>query len=135
MTQAMKTYGLSKLDIFTPNQLHRDLPRLSIRSYSVHGNPAVMIGEADLIARHRHICALLGPRSDEVAMRRRPKAHDRLMMHACWHFNIDSCTWEKTRLFEAASLNPKSMRTLESRNEYVRLALKTEWAMMGAPQW
>ena len=40
MTDAIKQYNLSKLDIFTPNRLHPTLPPLAHGEYSVMGGVA-----------------------------------------------------------------------------------------------
>jgi hypothetical protein len=40
MTNAIKQYNLSKLDIFTPNRLHPTLPPLAHGEYSVMGGVA-----------------------------------------------------------------------------------------------
>lgn len=40
MTNAIKQYNLSKLDIFTPNCLHPTLPPLAHGEYSVMGGVA-----------------------------------------------------------------------------------------------
>ena len=52
MTNAIQQYNLSKLDIFTPNDLYPELPRL------VHGEYSVMGG----VATSTYRSAILGTR-------------------------------------------------------------------------
>lgn len=134
MTQAIKEHDLSKLDLFTPNPLHTHLPPLTTGAYSVGGDVATMILNADVFARKAYIAGLLGAQAgDEKYMRCRVHAHDRIIAHMGLYFHTGNGEWRKApglseKAFEKAT---KSMRTEERRREYVKNGLEREWAAMG----
>ena len=133
MTAAINTYQLSKLDLFTPNRLHSDLPRLAIGPYAAHGNHAAMILEADVVARHDHIFGLLGDKvRDPGYMRKRIKTHDRLARHLGVYFHITDCQWKTVGSpADYFSGGPKSLNTEQSREAYAKNVLESEWEAMG----
>jgi hypothetical protein len=130
MTQASKTHSLSKLDLFTPNALHPNLPPLTIGIYMVLGNAATMILESDVLARKAHIQALVGPKAD---MHLRPGTHERIINHLGMYFCPYRGAWKKAPVMTPAALEKatKSMKSEEGRREYVKAALEKEWAVMG----
>ncbi|KAH3958933.1 hypothetical protein HBI81_150480 [Parastagonospora nodorum] len=131
MTQAHKAHSLSKLDLFTPNALHPELPPLTSGLYTVMGTPAIMLLEADVRAREAHIKARLGAKADK-SMRRRPAAHDRIVNHMGLHYSPNR-GWSRAPSMSSAALEKaaKSMQTEEGRREYVRKALAKEWEALG----
>ncbi|CAE7011673.1 hypothetical protein PTTW11_02229 [Pyrenophora teres f. teres] len=58
MTDALKTTRLSKLDLFTPSELHPDLPPLRTGLYPVYGGIATMLSTPDVLARKAYIKSL-----------------------------------------------------------------------------
>jgi hypothetical protein len=133
MTQASKFHALSKLDLFTPNALHPELPPLTTGIYTVMGSAATMILEADVLARKAHIRALLGPKGTDEDMHRRPAAHERIINHLGLYFCPSRGEWRKAPRMSPAALEKaaKSMKSEEGRMEYVKTALNKEWAAMG----
>ncbi|KAF1840970.1 uncharacterized protein K460DRAFT_410363 [Cucurbitaria berberidis CBS 394.84] len=129
MTNATQDYNLSKLDLFTPNALHPRLPRLATGAYKVMGGNAVMVAEADVLARRDHVYKLLGEKAQDASyMRKRPATHNRITQHLGIVWNCTNGSWGKGS--GPSSTLPKSMRTEEDRKEYVKKALQKEWAAM-----
>ncbi|KAH8727589.1 hypothetical protein GQ44DRAFT_748327 [Phaeosphaeriaceae sp. PMI808] len=138
MTQATKEYDLSKLDLFTPNELHPTLPPLTSGLYTVMGSAATMILQRDVVARKAYIQRSLGAKgADTVYMHRRPAAHDRIIAHMGLYFSCGNGSrgsgWRKAPVLSEAAMEKvaKSMRTEEGRREYVRKGLEREWEAMG----
>jgi hypothetical protein len=131
MTQAHKAHSLSKLDLFTPNALHPNLPPLTTGLYTVMGSPAIMLLESDVLTRKAHIQTLLGVGA-EKSMQRRPAAHDRIVNHMGLHY-CPNRGWSRAPSMSTAALEKaaKSMQTDERRKEYVRKALAREWEALG----
>jgi len=136
MTQATKDHSLSKLDLFTPNELHPTLPPLTTGLYTVMGSPSTMILEGDVLTRKAYIMSLLGDAA-ETHMRRRPAAHDRIIAHLGLHYCCGNGMlpgrWRKAPPLNEVALEKaaKSMRTEEGRREYVRKGLEKEWLALG----
>ena len=134
MTAAISTYELSKLDLFTPNRLHGDLPSLAIGPYAAHGNHAAMILEADVIARQGHIWGLLGEKAQDPGyMRKRIRTHERLAKHLGVYFNVTDCQWKTIGSPAEYSSGLKSMSTEQNREQYAKNVLESEWEAMGIP--
>ncbi|KAL5118258.1 hypothetical protein ACEQ8H_003768 [Pleosporales sp. CAS-2024a] len=131
MTEAHRSYSLSKLDLFTPNSLHPHLPPLTTGIYTVGGSPAIMILESDVVQRQAHILSLLRPEFQQ-RMPRRTAAHARIINHmGVWY--CPRSGWCRSPRLSAAALEKaaKSMQTEEGRRDYVKKALAKEWEMMG----
>ncbi|KAF2631927.1 hypothetical protein BU25DRAFT_445105 [Macroventuria anomochaeta] len=141
MTNAIKQYGLSKLDIFTPNRLHPTLPPLAHGEYPVMGGVATMIYEPDLIARRDHIHGQLSAMDRADAhLRKRVRRHDTLMAHMEAAYSTARKIWYRSPRFQKegeVKLGRASMETRESRDEFVRKGLAHERAairMKGASE-
>ncbi|KAJ4367511.1 hypothetical protein N0V83_007094 [Neocucurbitaria cava] len=139
MTKATQDHALSKLDLFTPNALHPHLAPLSIGNYTVMGGTATMILAADVVARRDHIYAVLGNTRalDAAYMRKRVAAHQRMIQHMGIVWDCEDAAWREAyepRVKEMVTVKqkgPKSMRSEDSRREYVKMALTKEWDDMG----
>ncbi|KAF3043459.1 hypothetical protein E8E12_008879 [Didymella heteroderae] len=133
MTNAIKYYNLSKLDLFTPNRLHPKLPPLAHGEYPVMGGVATMIYEPDLIARRQYLGSLLDDLegSGNIGAQRRIRRHDQLMAHMEVAYSATRKVWYQSPLIrkEGKPLR-KSLETKESRDAFVRSTLKAEWAAM-----
>lgn len=150
MTNAIKQHNLSKLDIFTPNRLHPTLPTLAHGEYTVMGgvatstyhidqptlmaNGSLVIYEPELAARRDliHGCLTDSDRF-ETNLRKRIRRHDALIMHLEIRYTTRNKRWyESSRRqadYEGKSIRA-SLLTRESRDEFVRNALKQERAAM-----
>ncbi|KAH7388794.1 hypothetical protein BKA66DRAFT_489929 [Pyrenochaeta sp. MPI-SDFR-AT-0127] len=134
MTIAIQDYYLSKLDLFTPNDLHPHLPPLATGTYSVMGGVATMISERDVIARRDHIKALLGSNIEgRNYLRKRIGIHNRIIQHLGIIWSATRAGWKKAPNLTEMDLEkgPKSMKTEENRRAYVKKGLQSEWAAMG----
>jgi hypothetical protein len=137
MSGASSKYGLSKLDLFTPNVLHPDLPALAHGHTTVMGGDATMILESDIITRHAHILQLLRKKEPGVESlgRSRSTRHGRIMTHLCIVWGSYEGRWSSWDPNYASLSNVlkalKSFRTPASRIEYAKLSLQQEWADMG----
>ncbi|KAF2706602.1 hypothetical protein K504DRAFT_458997 [Pleomassaria siparia CBS 279.74] len=130
MTAAIKTHGLTKLDLFTPNALHPTLPPLSIGEYVCSGTDTTMISEPDLLARKALIHGMLRD-STPKALNRREKSHVLLLKHMNPTIPAGSSRWVRYRGDVNMSGSAwKTMRTPESRAEFVRKALQKERALL-----
>ncbi|EDU40004.1 hypothetical protein A1F94_000218 [Pyrenophora tritici-repentis] len=58
MTEALRTTGLSKQDLFTPSELHPNLPPLRTGLYPIYGGTATMLSTPDVLARKAYIKSL-----------------------------------------------------------------------------
>jgi hypothetical protein len=149
MTNAIKQHNLSKLDLFTPNCLHPTLPPLAHGEYSVMGGIATstfdtceftrkltnhsVIYEPDLIARQRYLVSLLGSLEgpESIGAQKRIRRHDQLMAHMEIAYSTARKVWFRNpQTQKEGKTLKKSLATKESREEYVRNALKTEWATL-----
>ncbi|CAI6246635.1 unnamed protein product [Periconia digitata] len=144
-TDAINTHGLSKLDIFTPNALHPNLPPLSLGTYMCMGGSTLMLATNSVLSRKAHIHGLLGVEkaSDTQFLRRRVAAHDRLIKHMGIVFQVRAGTgiWVKRRQpgrddrrhggSEVKAKTPLSMASAQTRDTYVNINLEKEWAAMG----
>jgi hypothetical protein len=148
MTQAIKLHLLSKLDLFTPNALHPNLPPLTTGLYTVMGSSATMLLESDVLNRKAHIRSLLGLKPEDPkesvedmhrrlaaeALHRRLAAHDRLIAHMGIYYCFKD-GWRRTPGLNATAMEnlkvAKSMKTEEGRREYVKKVLEREWEAMG----
>jgi hypothetical protein len=94
-----------------------------------------VISEPDVVARRDLIYNLLGDEKaqDLAYMRRRNAAHERLIMHMCVFYWSEGKRWMKksNTVTISASKLPKSMKTKESREEYIEKNLKKEREAMG----
>lgn len=152
MTNAVKQYGLSKLDLFTPNRLHPELPALAHGEYPVMGGVATsmcnqcgfygaftnssVIYEPDLIVRRDHIHSFLGllDRPNNSTARKRIRRHDLLMMHMELGYSAAHKIWYRNtppaRKEGVGKMVRKSMETRESRDAFVRDVLASEQASL-----
>jgi hypothetical protein len=136
MTQAAHDHSLSKLDLFTPNELHPTLPPLTIGVYTVMGSPCTMILESDVLARKAYITSMLGVAAEKF-MQRRPATHDRIIAHMGLYYCCGNGTrpgrWRKAPPLNEVAVEKaaKSMRTEEGRRWYVRKGLEREWEALG----
>ena len=142
-TQAIAQHGLSKLDLFTPNALHPNLPPLRLGAYTLMGGETIMLAEASVLDRKAHIRSLLGAgrgRDDPDAnyLRRRAAAHERIIQHMDLAYVVVQCSghWVKAYRFVpggpfSIKVKSKSMETEDGRELYVRKGLEREWAAMG----
>ncbi len=132
MTEAITTYNISKLDLFTPNRLHPDLPRITVGATMSGGSDAVMLLSSDVRERRRHIYELLGDKAQDTDyMRKRVRIHERLAMHLGIRFDIHSCEWVTVQSPADHFRGPKTLNTKESRRAYVRKVMLSEWTAMG----
>ncbi|KAI1561025.1 hypothetical protein A1F97_09550 [Pyrenophora tritici-repentis] len=58
MTEALRTTGLSKQDLFTPSELHPNLPPLRTGLYPIYGGTATTLSTPDVLARKAYIKSL-----------------------------------------------------------------------------
>ncbi|KAJ4986917.1 hypothetical protein SVAN01_07595 [Stagonosporopsis vannaccii] len=137
MTNAIKQYSLSKLDLFTPNRLHPALPPLAHGEYSVMGGLATMIYEPDLAIRQEHVHGQLDPADrTEAQLRKRIRRHNTLMAHTEISYSTARKRWcRASRLQEEGKEKSvrASMETKESREEFVRQGLALERAAVHIP--
>ncbi|CBX92681.1 hypothetical protein IAQ61_005948 [Plenodomus lingam] len=133
MTAAMSTYNLSKLDLFTPNELHPYLEALTVGTASVMGGQAIMISEPDVLARRDHIYALVSQTGNNVAkLHGRAAMHSRIQAHLCIVFCPVRRRWcQTTRPNPPLSRLPASMQTRASRMDYVKRMLRSERILLG----
>ncbi|KAJ4301863.1 hypothetical protein N0V90_003959 [Kalmusia sp. IMI 367209] len=135
MTDATIKHHLSKLDMFTPNCLHPDLPPLIVGTYTVMGGESVMISTPSVLARKAHIASLLNSTDfDDVShMRRRIAAHNRLIMHMDIGYRLRgrNMEWIQNRAHFGVKSLPKSMANEQSRHAYVMKGLTKEWKDIG----
>ncbi|KAJ8117590.1 hypothetical protein OPT61_g1243 [Boeremia exigua] len=135
MTNAIKQYQLSKLDLFTPNRLHPTLPPLAHGEYAVSGCVATMIYEPDLISRRDYILSQLSSTDrTESQLRKRIRRHDALTTHMEIGYSIHRKAWLRSHIpMPRDEVNypvRPSMRTGESRDEFVRKTLAYELTTM-----
>ncbi|KAF2463317.1 uncharacterized protein BDR25DRAFT_273165 [Lindgomyces ingoldianus] len=133
MTNASTKHGLSKLDLFTPNPLHPNLPSLTVGVYMCMGSHTVMLSEPDVLARKKYIYDLLGTAqsSDPAYLKRRVSAHERIIKHMDRRLNLGQWVRRRPLAIVEGEAIAKSMRTEESREKYVVEGLEREWAAMG----
>lgn len=133
MTDATTKHGLSKLDLFTPNVLHPNLPPLTFGTYMCMGGETMMISESDVLARKGLIQGMLGEDAakDPKYLTRRRAAHSRIM--EAMDIEFRSGRWMKAHKFrlDAEGKVKKMFRTAESREQYLKQYLEKEWADMG----
>ncbi|OAL50580.1 hypothetical protein IQ07DRAFT_679960 [Pyrenochaeta sp. DS3sAY3a] len=131
MSGASSQYGLSKLDLFTPNVLHPDLPALTHGNITIMGGDATMILESDVVLRQAHVLQLL--RKKEPGLKGRIARHNRIATHLCIAWDSYEGCWSSWDPDDASLSNKalKSFRTPASRFEYAKLILQQEWAGMG----
>ena len=151
MTNAIKQYELSKLDIFTPNRLHPTLPPLAHGEYSVMGGVATseydqrrihrrtadmtVIYEPDLVNRRDNIHERLSASDrNDAQLRKRVRRHDTLIMHMEVGYSAACKRWyhnprQVSKGGEEKSVRA-SMETKDSRDEFVRKGLEQEKAAM-----
>lgn len=149
MTNAIKQYELSKLDIFTPNRLHPTLPPLAHGEYSVMGGLAtstlaicqcasriansLVIYEPDLVARRDTIHGCLSDVDRlETNLRKRIRRQERLVAHMEIAYCARRKLWYRSPriLKDGEKPGRASMLTKEGRDEFVRKALEQERAAM-----
>jgi hypothetical protein len=145
MTEATK-HGLSKFDLFTPNRLHPTLPPLLVGLYTCMGSYSTMLSTSSVLARKKHIHGLLPAHlaNDDVSLRRRVAAHERLITHMEVGYRATpgqgKTYWEETGppypgFYDAqerlGKKLPKSMKTREAREAYVKNELAYNWAILG----
>lgn len=138
MTDAVIKHSLSKLDLFTPNLLHPNLPPLVLGSYVYMGGDTIMLSRPSVLERKAHIHALLGESKaeDTPYLHRRVAAHNRIVRHMEETYIMRG---HRVRWIDIGkhSVNAnevrlsKSLRTREARQEYVRKGLEKEWVAMG----
>jgi hypothetical protein len=99
---------------------------------------STVISEPDIIARRDLIYALLGDEraQDPTYLRRRCAAHERLITHMGIVYWSGGKRWVKKSKFfkpspEKVPVVPKSMKTKESREEYVKKVLEKERSALG----
>jgi hypothetical protein len=135
MSEAIQSHHLSKLDLFTPNQLHPSLPPLLFGCCRVLGTETTMISTPHVLAREKLIHDMLG--SDYVmttgALRRRVASHNRLV--GALDIMLRNGNWIKAGKFDWLDKNSevtgiKMLATPERREVYVREMLKRERAAM-----
>jgi hypothetical protein len=134
MSEAIQTHHLSKLDLFTPNQLYPSLPPLLFGCCIVVGTETTMISTPDVLAREKLIHDMLGSTYASIpgALRRRVASHNRLA--GALDITLRNGKWIKAGKFDQLDENSKVMkflRTPERREVYVREMLKMERAAMG----
>ena len=127
----MNQHHLSKLDLFTPNALHPNLPPLTVGEYVCSGIDTTMISEPDVLARKEYIQGMLLD-STTRAMRRRVLAHTLLLKHMNPTIPAGYGRWVRVNEGVKEDARTESLRTPQSRAEYVSKTLKKEWAAMGA---
>lgn len=150
MTNSIKRYNLSKLDLFTPNRLHPALSPLAHGEYPVMGGVATsthdqrkfagysannsVIYEPDLLARrdylHHHLGILHDP--DNICARKRVRRHDQLIIHMEVAYSTSRKVWYRSPQIqsEVRKSVKKSMQTEESRETFVQNTLASERASM-----
>lgn len=129
MTDAIKKYNLSKLDLFTPNILHLDLPGLPFGAQASMGGMITLISEPAVIARRDYVHSLFGDKANDAKfMRLRPAAHDRITQHLGFAFRPTTGGWVRKRICEQAEKSAKSMQTEQARLVYAGKALEKERA-------
>ncbi|KAH6615017.1 hypothetical protein C7974DRAFT_379905 [Boeremia exigua] len=133
MTNAINQYSLSKLDIFTPNDLHPALPSLAHGEYPVMGAVAIMIYEPDLASRRDDIHSQLrSVDMTEEQLRKRVRRHNKLIAHMEVTYDPVSKFWYRASKSQKNGQKPAkgSMQTAESRDKFVRIGLADERAAM-----
>lgn len=92
-----------------------------------------VIYEPDVIARRRHLGALLGDieEANNAEAQKRIRRHDQLMAHMEIAYSAALKVWHRSPLAQKEGKTvKKSLETRESRDEFVRTTLKAEWAAM-----
>jgi hypothetical protein len=131
MSAAITQHGLTKLDLFTPNALHPNLPSLTVGEYICSGIDTTMISEPDVLARKELIHGMLSD-STKKALTKRSNKHIVLLQHMDPTIPAGSGRWSRTRQGHVIkNCMLESMRTPESRGEFVKDKLREEWAAMG----
>lgn len=130
MTAAISNHYISKLDLFTPNDLHPNLPPLKFGTYHVMGGITVMISLPDVLARKKLIQGMLGENITRNH-NRRIAAHDRIM--EAMGITIQHGEWRKSSWFQFDDgvKVKKVLRTKESREQYIKESLEKEWEALG----
>jgi hypothetical protein len=134
MTTAITKHNLSKLDLFTPNALHPNLPRLNYGYYMCMGGQTMMISEPDVLARKEMIHGMLAKGHWEPGtLRRRIAAHDRIAEAMGIAFLSGRWVRAERPLLdtELSRSTKKYLRTEEDRKKYVKENLEIQWVMMG----
>lgn len=132
MSAAVNQHGLTKLDLFTPNALHPDLPSLTVGEYICSGIDTTMISEPDVLARKKLIHGMLLD-STKKALTKRNNQHTRLLKHMNPTIPAGCGRWVRVRQGDViGECLWESLRTPESRGEFVRNKLREEWAAMGS---
>lgn len=131
MTAAIKNFGLTKLDLFTPNALHPNLPPLTVGEYVCNGVDTTMISEPDVLARKALIHGMLAD-STPRALKRRYNAHVLLLKHMNPTIPAGSSKWIPMGGEEIpGAILWETLRTPQSRKMHVKELLEKEWAAMG----
>jgi hypothetical protein len=131
MSAAVSQHGLTKLDLFTPNALHPNLPSLTVGNYICSGIDTTMISEPDVLARKELIHGMLLD-STKKALARRINQHIVLLRHMDPTIPAGFGRWARgVRGDVVGDCARELLRTPESRREFVRNKLREEWAAMG----
>jgi hypothetical protein len=130
MTKAITEHNLSKLDLFTPNILHDNLPPLATGTYVCMGGDSMMILEADVLARKDYIHAKLGEKAqDAIFMKKRCRAHDRIMRQ--FRLMFVGGQWSRSSKMPCPP-DMKRLRELDKMKAQGERELAAQRAMMGA---
>lgn len=136
MTGAANKYCLSKLDLFTPNILHPDLPSLLHGHATVLGGDSTMILESDVIARRDYILQLLRNHSSDAEHLRRNRVvrHGRVIktLGAIWNPRRGRWSRDPRNLYEFEPNSEQGLRTPTRRSSsYAKLTLQQEKVDLG----
>jgi hypothetical protein len=133
MTSAIQTYHLSKLDLFTPNTLHPNLPPITFGIYVVGGNDTMMLSMLDVLERKRLIHGMLEERvQGEAALKARCANHERIL--EAMDMTFRSNRWSKKgriKEIEAKENAPQRLKTQEARDKYIGEQLEKERRLLG----
>ncbi|KAF2189539.1 hypothetical protein K469DRAFT_658453 [Zopfia rhizophila CBS 207.26] len=126
MTDASHKHNLSRLDLFTPNILHPDLPKLSVALYCCMGTNATMLLEREVLERKRYIHDLLGDHAKNTAfMQSRRNRHLRIIKHM--DVTIHRGKWiRQSHTLSAEKKESKSMSSAEERRRFTEKMVEQE---------
>jgi ubiquitin len=133
MTNATQLHHLSKLDLFTPNDLHPNLPALTFGIHVVGGCDTMMLSTPDVLERKQLIHGMLEGRVwDDKALKRRCANHERIL--EAMDMTFRSGRWVRKgriKLMEEKEHAPQRLKTREARDKYVEEQLENERKLLG----
>jgi hypothetical protein len=126
MTEALNTTMLTKLDLFTPNILHPDLPPLRASTYKCMGAPTTVILTEDVKAREAYVAKYTRIAGNKAAIGRRRRRL--LQAMELMDEQLVGGKWVKRthgiiNLFDDLDISPEAIQG------YVKDILEPDWQM------